>query len=342
MGSLMLDEAREAPARVAEMLGRDAAAHAALAVSLADLAPPFAATIARGSSDHAATFLAHLLGGAAGLATASIPPSLVSRYGARLQLDGALVVALSQSGQSPDLVATLAAATAAGATTVAIVNAESSPLAAAAEHVLPQRAGAEQCVAATKSFICTLAVCARMLAEWRDDRALMEALARLPERLDAALTCDWSPAVPLLERATSLYVVGRGPALAIAQESALKLKEVAGVHAEAVSAAELRHGPRAVIGEGFPLLAYAPADPGGEDARRLALELAAAGAKVAVASHAAIAAPALHLPLPPPLHPLLDPIVAIQAFYPLAEALARARGLDPDRPPGLSKVTRTL
>ena len=340
MTSLMLAEAREAPARVAAMLGQDEDAYAAVAQALAARPPAFAATVARGSSDHAATYLATLIGIAGGLATASIAPSLITRYGARLQLDGALVVGLSQSGAGPDVLATLQAAHAAGATTVAIVNAEGSPLGNAAAHLLSQRAGAERSVAATKSFILTLAVAARLVAVWRGDAGLSEALRRLPDRLEAALACDWSAALPLLAPATSLYVVGRGPALGIAQETALKLKETSGLHAEAVSAAEVQHGPRAVIGAGFPVLAYGLADPGGEDARDFAADALAAGATVAVAG----AAPShgLHLPLPPPLHPLLDPIVAIQAFYVFAEALAWARGHDPDRPHGLHKVTRTL
>lgn len=338
--SIMLAEAREAPARVEAMLRQDAEAYAALASDLAARPPRFAATVARGSSDHAASYLAMLLGIAGGLATASIPPSLVTRYGARLTLEGALVASLSQSGASPDIVATLAAARDAGAATVAIVNAEGSPLAATADHVLPQRAGVERSVAATKSFICTLAVVARLVAVWRRDQALLDALQRLPERLEAALACDWSAAVPRLAAAGSLYVVGRGPGLGIAQESALKLKETSFLHAEALSAAEVRHGPRAVIGEGFPLLAYALADAGGGDAAAFAAELADAGAEVIVAGPTPSAG--LHLPLPEPLHPLLDPIVAIQAFYPMAAALAVARGQDPDRPRGLRKVTETV
>jgi glucosamine--fructose-6-phosphate aminotransferase (isomerizing) len=340
MTSLMLAEAREAPARVAAMLAQDEDAYAAVAQALAAYPPAFAATVARGSSDHAATYLASLIGIAGGLATASIAPSLITRYGANLRLDGALVVGLSQSGAGPDVLATIRAARAAGATTVAIVNAEGSPLGQAAAHLLPQRAGAERSVAATKSFILTLAVAARLVASWRGDAVLHAALRRLPERLETALACDWSSALPLLVPATSLYVVGRGPALGIAQETALKLKETSGLHAEALSAAEVQHGPRAVIGEGFPVLAYGLADPGGEDARAFAADALASGATVAIAgptpSHG------LHLPLPPPLHPLLDPIVAIQAFYLFAEALARARGHDPDRPQGLHKVTRTL
>jgi glucosamine--fructose-6-phosphate aminotransferase (isomerizing) len=236
----------------------------------------------------------------------------------------------------------LEAARAGGAVTAAIVNQEDSPLARAAAHFLPQHAGPERSVAATKSVIATMAASARLIATWRQDAPLLAALARLPERLEAALGCDWTPALDVLADASSLYAVGRGPGLGVAEETALKLKETSGVLAEALSAAEIQHGPKAVIGPGFPVLAYGLEDPGGQDARAFAADLAQAGARVMVASHAQSVSDAVHLPLPPPLHPLLDPIVALLAFYPLAEALARRRGRDPDRPPGLLKVTRTF
>jgi len=338
--SLMLQETREAPARVAELLGHDEASYEALVEVLARRPPAFAATIARGSSDHAATYAASLLGIAAGLATASIPPSLITRYGVALDLRCALVLAISQSGASPDIVATLRAATAGGACSVAIVNAPDAPLASVAGHLLAQRAGPERSVAATKSFICSLACVARLIARWRSDAALASALERLPERLEAALRCDWSAALELLAPAGSLYVVGRGLGFGIVHEWALKLKETSGLHAEALSAVEVQHGPRAVIDEAFPVLALALDDPAGRDAAAFAAGLAARGHKVALASAAPVAG--THLPLPPPLHPLLDPIVAVQAFYPLAAQLAGARGLDPDRPRGLSKVTATI
>lgn len=338
----MLEETRSAPARVADMLAKDGDAYAALAAELRLREPGFVVTVARGSSDHAALYLASLVGILAGRVTASLPPSLVTRYQATLSFQGAFVVSLSQSGASPDIVRTLEAARAGGAITAAIVNQPDSPLARAAAHPLAQHAGPERSVAATKSVIATLVASARLVASWCDDRDLLAALSRLPERLEAALACDWSPALPVLEHAQSLYVVGRGPGLGIAAETALKLKETSGLLAEALSAAEIQHGPKAVIGPGFPVLAYGLADPGGEDARAFAADLAAVGAQVMVASSSPAGSDALHLPLPEPLHPLLDPIVALAAFYPLAEALARRRGRDPDRPPGLLKVTRTF
>jgi glucosamine--fructose-6-phosphate aminotransferase (isomerizing) len=336
----MLEEARDAPARVAALLATDGDRYEALVARLCAAPPPFALTIARGSSDHAATYAATLLALEAGIVTASLPPSTITRYHAKLRLEGALALAISQSGAGPDLVMTLEAAAAAGALTVAIVNDVAAPLAQAAAFVLDQRAGPERSVAATKSFIASLVAAARLIALWRREPNLLAALDRLPERLAAASTMDWSEALDVLAPAASLYVIGRGVGLGIAAESALKLKETSALHAEALSAAELRHGPRAVIEPGFPVLIYALGDPASADAAALAEALVAAGQTCLIAS--ARAGAGIRLPLPPPLHPLLDPIVAIQAFYPLAVALAEARGHDPDRPRGLRKVTRTL
>lgn len=343
MTSLMLAEAREAPARVEAALREDGALYSALGRLLRDRPPPFAATVARGSSDHAASYATTLFAIATGRVTATLAPSLVTRYGTKLGLRGALVLGLSQSGASPDLVAVMAAARAADAVTLAIVNANESPLAMAAEWELPQRAGPERAVAATKSFVMTMVAVARLVAAWTEDADVAAALDRLPDRLDAALECDWSAALPALSGplARGLFTVARGPGLAVAQEAALKLKETSSLHAEAVSAAEIQHGPRAVVDGRFPVLAFGLADPGGADTRALAAELAGMGAPVLLAApHPG--GTGMHLPPPPPLHPLLDPIPAILAFYPFAEALARARGLDPDRPRGLRKVTETV
>jgi glucosamine--fructose-6-phosphate aminotransferase (isomerizing) len=339
--SLMLDEIRETPGRVAAMLEGDHDAYASLQAALDARPPVFAATIARGSSDHAASYGAWLLGITRGLATASLPPSLVSRYAVQPRLQHALVLGLSQSGASPDIVKSLEAAARSGAITTAIVNQADSPLAAAAAHVLPQRAGEERSVAATKSFMLTAVALARLVAGWSDDRALGAALARLPGHLAAAIATDWKTAMDTLEDASSLYVLGRGPTLAIAGEAALKLKETCYLHAEAFSSAEVQHGPKAVIDQDFPLLALATADAGGADTKAFAAERARNGGTVITLSPDADA-PGLHIRLPEPLHPLLDPILAIAAFYPMAEALARARGHDPDNPRGLKKVTSTV
>lgn len=342
MTSQMLLEARQCPDLVAEALNQDHDLYQALGAALRERAPSFVATVARGSSDHAASYGASLIGLLAGRVTASLSPSLVTRYDAGLHLAPAAVLAISQSGASPDLVRVMAAAGTAGAMRIAIVNAPDSKLAAEAGWVLPQRAGAERAVAATKSFIMTLVSLVRLIAAWTEDGALTETLKRLPGQFHAALACDWSAALPVLAPADrGAYVVGRGPGLAIASEAALKLKETANLHAEAVSAVEIQHGPRAVADAGFPLLAFGLDDAGGDDTRALASEFASAGVPVCLAASAPTGC-GIHLPLPPPLHPLLDPIAAVLAFYPFAEALARMRGLDPDRPRGLRKVTETM
>jgi glutamine---fructose-6-phosphate transaminase (isomerizing) len=342
MTSLMLAEAREAPALIEAALREDVALYRELGAALRARPPAFVATVARGSSDHAASYAASLIGMLTGLVTATVPRSLVTRYGARLALGQTLVLGVSQSGVSPDLVQVMAAARVAGAARVAVVNAAGSPLAAEAEWVLPQRAGPEQAVAATKSFVMTLLCLARLVAAWTEDVGLASALVRLPERLETALACDWSAGLAVLAHAErGAFVVGRGPVLAVAQEAALKLKETSWMHAEAVSAAEIQHGPRAVADGGLPVLGFALEDAGGADTRALAVELGRVGVPVCLAAPIA-AGIGVHLPLPAPLHSMLDAIPAVLAFYVFAEALARLRGLDPDRPRGLRKVTETL
>ena len=183
--SLMLEESLEAPERVAGQLARDADLYAALGERLRRAPPPGALTIARGSSDNAAAYGAYLLTLLAGLPVASLPPSLVTLERARLAVDGHLALAVSQSGRSPDIVACLEAARQAGAVAVAVVNDPASPLADAADTVLPQHAGPERSVAATKSFITSLTAIARLAVAWRPDPALAADLERLPDRLRA-------------------------------------------------------------------------------------------------------------------------------------------------------------
>ncbi len=296
-------------------------------------------TVARGSSDHAATYARYLLETRLGVPTSSAAPSVASLYATHSHLRGALLLAISQSGRSPDLLATVHAARAVRARTVALVNDETSPLAAAADHVVPLSAGPETGVAATKSFITSLAAIAWLAADWAGDRELLDALHELPSLLRRAWALDWSAAVERLRARESLYVVGRGFGLAVAQEAALKLKEISGQHAEAFSSAELRHGPLALVRAGFPVLAFAQADNAGEDVRALAGELAARGADVLAAG---LDQPGTHALPFVPARPELQPLVHAEAFYRMAIALALARGHDPDRPAHLSKVTETL
>jgi glutamine---fructose-6-phosphate transaminase (isomerizing) len=339
--SLMLREAREAPAAVGRGLAANAGTCSALAERLRAAPPPFAVTGARGSSDNAATFAKYLFELRLGLVTSSMGPSVRSIYAAAPRMRGALFLAISQSGRSPDLLRLAEAARDGGAITVAIVNDAAAPLGAICETVLPLHAGIERSVAATKSFIAALAAILQLYAHWHADDDLLETLDRLPDSLEAAAHADWSAALHLLARAEHVYVVGRGVGLAVAQEAALKLKESAGIHAEAVSAAELMHGPLALAGPNFPVLVFAQPDEAEAGLLELVEQLRGRAVPVALSARRSLAGVPF-LPLAPTMHAQTAPLALIQSFYPLVDAVARARGRDPDRPPHLSKVTETL
>jgi glutamine---fructose-6-phosphate transaminase (isomerizing) len=335
----MLEEAREAPAAVARQLavGRDA--FAAFGERLRTMPPASILTLARGSSDHAAHFAAYLLMARLGRLVTSLPMSVVTLYHARLDTRGLLALAFSQSGRSTDLVETARAFTAGRATTVAFVNDTASPLADASRLVFALEAGEERSIAATKSFIAQLVAGARLAAAWQEDRELLAALDALPPALEAAAHADWTEGVDALATADRLLVLGRGTGLAIAMEAALKFKETCGIQAEAFSGAEVRHGPMAIVTPGYPVLVFAPRGPAQAGLLETARELRARGAQVLLAAPAGTEG--AELPLAPAPHEELDPVTAIQSFYPMAEALSRRRGLDPDRPPHLAKVTLT-
>ena len=338
----MAAEIAEAGAVVRRQLAANAALSAKLATHLRALKPAFVATVARGSSDHAALYLKHLVELRLGLACASIGPSIASLYHAPLKLKGAVAIAISQSGRSPDILAMQSAAKDQGALSIALVNDEASPLAREANAVLPLRAGPERSVAATKSMIAALVAGAALVAHWSDDPELLAALAKLPSVLDSSSAAPpATEAIATLAHASSLFVIGRGATHAVAAEAALKLKETSAIHAEAFSSAEVLHGPAGIIRPGFPVLAFAPADaarPGFFDALERLAAFGAAPLLVDIEPHRRW--PTL-LALDGG-HPFLTPIVALHAFYRVAEEAARRRGRDPDQPPHLKKVTETL
>jgi glucosamine--fructose-6-phosphate aminotransferase (isomerizing) len=255
------------------------------------------------------------------------------------KLDGTLFLAISQSGQSPDIVLSARAARESGALVAAIVNDPGSPLAKEAEIVIPMLAGSERSVAATKSFIASLVAILHLVAEWTGDPDLEAALSDVPQVLRQAWKLDWSPAIEPLTRVDNLLVLGRGLTFSIAQEVALKLKETCGIHAEAFSAAEVRHGPMAIAGAPCPVMMLAGHEKGFEGFTRLAQDFRQSGALVIAAD--IDEAEALSLPILPGLHPALEPLALVQSSYSLTARLSIARGLDPDRPPHLSKVTAT-
>lgn len=337
--SLMYQEALSAGDCVAQQLAQDAERYAELGRALRSTNFHSAVTVARGSSDHASSYLAYLIMARMGRLVTSLPMSLITLYKSPLVTRDTLAVSISQSGQSPDVVEPIRYFRDGGATTVALVNDASSPLAQAAEWTMPLHAGKEQSVAATKSFIASMVAGARLVSEWQNDPELKDGIAALPDALRAASQADWSPAIEVLAPARNIMVVGRGISFPVALESALKFKETSALQAEAFSGAEIKHGPMALIEEGYPLLIFATRGPAQSGLVALAEEMRGRGARVLLAAPQDIAS--RDLTLPTAAIPDLDPIAAIQAFYMMAAQLSEARGLDPDKPRHLSKVTKT-
>jgi glucosamine--fructose-6-phosphate aminotransferase (isomerizing) len=337
--TLMFAEAAEAAAAIRRQHTRNADAVARLGALLRTRKPHVFVTLARGSSDNAATFVRYLVETHAGVLTSSASPSIASVYDAVPAMDGAVMLAISQSGRSPDLVASATAAKERGAFLISLVNDEQSPLFALADVALPLCAGPERSVAATKSFITTLAAMLHIVGEWAQDRRIADAVAALPDLLDRAWVQDWSAALPVLRNATNLYTVGRGHGFGVAQEMALKIKETCGFHAEAFSAAEVRHGPMALVGPDFPVLLTAQNDESQASVHALAEEFSGRSAPMLVAGLKD--APGIILPTLD-ADALVQPILLVQSFYRMVNQLSLLRGRDPDRPPTLSKITETV
>jgi glucosamine--fructose-6-phosphate aminotransferase (isomerizing) len=330
----MYREVQESATAIARQLDANREVVATLAATLRRDPPRFVATGARGSSDNAATFAKYLFETRLGVTTTSAAPSVQSIYAAQQHLEGTLFLAISQSGRSPDLVEQAAAAKRAGARVVAMVNVVESPLAHAADFVVPLHAGPELSVAATKSFLCSLSALLHLTAEWQDDARLRAALDAIPSALDADASGDWPSLVDGLVDARSLFVVGRGFGLAAAQEVALKFKETCGLHAEAFSAAEVQHGPMTLVDEGFPVLFLTQDDDTRASTLAVAEKFRARGALVWVAGTS-------ELPIAHSADPACTPLLAVHRCYRAINALALRRGRNPDAPPHLRKVTET-
>lgn len=336
----MAEEIGEAPLvilRQQEALSRPLAE---LVARLERRPPHVVVTCARGSSAHAAAFAKHLIERYLGIPVAPAAPSIASVYGGSLHLKDELVLAISQSGRSSDLLAFTASAKTSGALTVAVTNASDSPLAQTCDIVLPICAGPELSVAATKTFIGTVAALARLVALWADNEDMTRAIERLPERLAAVAALDWSAVVPTLADVNSLVIIGRGPTLAIAREAALKLKETCNRHAEAFSGAEFLHGPVSLVSRSYPILMLMPTDAAGAGMRQLAVELRRLGSSLFVAGSGEVSG--TRLPVLMADQPEADAICLIQSFYAMTVELARRLEVDVDRPRHLSKVTNTL
>jgi glucosamine--fructose-6-phosphate aminotransferase (isomerizing) len=335
----VMPEFREAPAalrRQSELIARPLAE---LVRHLRRMAPNLVMTCSRGSSANAAAFGKHLIERHLGIPVAAAAPNIATIYRKRLRLDGELFLAISQSGQSDDLIESARMAKAAGALVSAIVNDLDSPLAAASDIVLPIAAGHETGIAATKTFVATLSALLRLVAAWTADEMLATAITRLPERLSSASELDWRAGLPLLSDAVSVVAIGRGPTLAIAREAALKLKEGCNLHAEAFSGAEFRHGPIALVSPGYPVLIFLPTDAAAAGLWDLSDVLRRKGAAV-LRTGGKDDGPIV-VPVLSPDHADADCVCLIQTFYGFLAELAAARGIDLAKPRHLQKITRT-
>lgn len=340
MTSLMRQEALETPSVLTQQWRENEQLRREIAQEWRDFSPYSFVTLARGSSDHAAQYLNYLVSLKLKKLGTSLPPSILTLHQTVLDLSQSICVAISQSGKSPDLVQPFEFFKKSHFETLAMVNVEDSPLAKAAKHCYPLKAGPELSVAATKSFIASLFASASLIAEMDLDRSLSTSLLELPEKLVPSQSEKWNQLIDNLGKSERAMIVGRGLGFSIALEAALKLKETCNIQAEAFSAAEIKHGPQAIIENGYPLIIFALKGPTQQGMVQLAEEMRLRGAKVyLIADESVKDRDGTYHSTD---HEYLEPISCIQSFYLMAEELARTRGLDPDRPRSLSKVTLTL
>jgi glucosamine--fructose-6-phosphate aminotransferase (isomerizing) len=337
-GRRMAEEMAEQPERLAELIAR----RGEIASQVLEALPrPLAGTalVARGSSDHAATFGAYLLEIATNRPVALVSPSVLTLYRAETDFSGFLVISVSQSGRTPEIVEVTERARKKGACTVAFTNDATSPLAEAAQLVVDLGAGQERAVPATKTVTAQLAAFALVASALGDIGLTARSLAELPGQV-ATVLADPGPAEAVaewLDGADRMVAVARGILYGAAREVALKVEETTALFTAGYSAADLRHGPIAIAPTGLPVLALAHPGPVAADVMGLAGELSHRGAKVNLGGPL----PGSALPWPVEAPEALAPVLAVVRGQQLALALARRLGRDPDHPPGLNKVTAT-
>lgn len=301
--------------------------------------PRAMATVARGSSDCAASFLKHLVESRIGIPVASVGPSLSSIYRRPLQLSGMVSWAISQSGASDDINVLQASNRLAGALSISLVNSPQSCLEQNSDIVLPVGAGPELALPATKSFVCSLVAIAAVVAEWCRDADLALSLKSLPDIIEQSARTDWENVAKAFSQVESAIVLGRGIGFAIACEAALKLKETSYIFAEAFSAAEVWHGPAALLVPERPVVLFAQSDGALPGVLETAQKARSLGVRVFVVGRERTVD---WLPVPETPNSVLESIAMISRFYRLAECIAGSSGINVDSPRSLKKVTVTV
>lgn len=338
-------ELREQPEALGRLLERQTEAARAAARLFSNRDVRFLLIASRGSSSNVARYAQYLLGRAHRVPVMFATPSLYTIYNQPPRLDGALVIGISQSGASPDVVAVLAEAREQGRPTLAITNDVESPLAKTAEAVLPLEAGEEHAVAATKTYVNSLGAVALLFAEMSDDAAAREELAGMPGVLAAQieLSLDDPPSLDEYRDAVGLTVVARGVNYGTGFEIALKIRELSGLVTEAYSPADLMHGPIAAIQPDWPVVVVAPSGPARPSVEEIVPPLRARGARLVAISdvRAVLRRARTKLVLAPGVPEWLSPLTAVVPGQVTALRLTRLRGLDLDHPAGLRKVTLT-
>ena len=329
--SLMKREASEASERIQEQLISNADKVKLIARKIRAFGPHAVMFVGRGSSDHAGTFSKYLIEIELGIPTFGAAPSIATIYDRRLKLEGTLVIVISQSGRSPDILEQTRQAKNAGALCVALVNDENSPLVDIVDFVLPLSVGEEKSVAATKSYLATLSAILQLVAYWSEKDDLIDALEQIPEALSNAVKSESQLKKEDIENVKNLVVLGRGLGYAVGNEIALKLKEVCAIHAESFSSAEFLHGPVTLVDDHFKILDIQVKDEAFKVHQNQLDDIRQRGAQI-VRMHQ----------VTQNLHPRIAPLAVLQRFYLDIEAIAVARGLDPDLPRGLKKVTETI
>jgi glucosamine--fructose-6-phosphate aminotransferase (isomerizing) len=301
---------------------------------------------ARGSSDNVARYGKYLLGAVTGLPVALATPSLLTIYNQSLRLGNTLVIGISQSGQSPDIVAVLAEGDRNGALTMAVTNDLESPLAQSAEHCIDLHIAGEQSIAATKTYMASLTALAMLAAKLEANQDRFRSLDRVPDLLSVIISKGKTiqDAAKRYHQMDACVVIGRGYNYATAFEIALKFKELAYILAEPYSSADFWHGPVALVEDGFPVIAVVPESPTAGELMELLAHLRSRGADLVILSPKkdALTLAETLIVLPADVPEWLSPIVSVVPGQYFALGLTLAKGLDPDRPRGLRKVTRTL